>query len=82
MAASATVAETVNAVGGPFVLTDEPCKDGKGKLAYTVEPGVGNEFGCWALYNGIIYIMWLSNGYTMRYEQSDFHPPKKADQGS
>mgnify|MGYP000025229169 CR=1 FL=1 len=82
IAAAATVAEAVNDVGGPFVLTDEPCKEGKGKLAYSVEPGVGSQDGCWSLYNGVLYIFWLSNGYTLRYDPSDFHAPKKPDQAS
>lgn len=49
---------TVNTGGGRIVLTDETCRVGNGKLAYTTHPTSATMLGCWLADDVAIHIQW------------------------
>lgn len=55
------VVDTVNQGGGKIVLTDEGCRDGQNKLAYSIVSGVSTLLGCWTGDGEYVHIKWYDN---------------------
>lgn len=49
---------TGNTGGGRIVLTDETCRVGNGKLAYSTHPASATQLGCWLADDVAIHIQW------------------------
>ena len=50
--------ETYNKAGGRIVLTDEYCRDGAHKLAYSMMPNYPTLLGCWTADSQYVHIGW------------------------
>lgn len=50
--------ETTNKAGGRIVLTDEYCRDGAHKLAYSMMPNYPTLLGCWTADSQYVHIGW------------------------
>lgn len=59
--------ETNNNGGGKIVLTDEACRDGRYRLAYTMAPESDTILGCWYADRSFIHIQWY-NGPLRSYD--------------
>ena len=53
--------EILNQAGGKIVLTDEYCRDGSHKLAYSMMPGYSTLLGCWSADSQYVHIGWYDN---------------------
>ena len=58
IAHSEALFETNNKAGGKIVLTDEYCRDGVHKLAYTMMVGQSTLLGCWTADSQYVHIGW------------------------
>lgn len=70
--------ETRNQAGGKIVLTDETCRDGSHKLAYSMMPNHNTILGCWTADNSFVHIGWY-DGSLRSYEYDgwvDIRKPK------
>ena len=52
---------TMNDGGGKIVLTDENCKRGMGKVAYSTHPTARTQLGCWTADDLAVHIQWNGN---------------------
>jgi hypothetical protein len=52
------IMHTANTGGGRIVLTDEECRVGNGKLAYSTHPSIATQIGCWLADDVAIHIQW------------------------
>lgn len=63
---------TVNTGGGRIVLTDELCRYGNGKLAYTTHPASATQLGCWTADDVAIHVQW-DNSELRSYDYEGWH---------
>ena len=50
--------EANNNANGKLVLTDELCRDGTNRLAYSTVQGYDTILGCWTADNSYVHIKW------------------------
>ena len=68
--------ETNNQAGGRIVLTDETCRDGVHKLAYSMMPGYNTILGCWSADNSFVHIGWY-DGSLRSYDYAGWRDVRK-----
>lgn len=55
------IAESYNKGGGKIVLTDEVCRDGQFKLAYSQLNNSPTILGCWGVDDSFVHIRWYDD---------------------
>ena len=76
IAQSEALFETYNKGGGKIVLTDETCRDGSHKLAYTMMPGYDTLLGCWTADTQYVHIGWY-DGTLRSYDYNGWRDVRK-----
>ena len=77
-----TVATLENTAGGLIVITDTPCSNKQGKIAYSTSDTAPTQFGCWFTDDNFVHIRWDNTGNLRSYSFDSWKLAPKKQKGN